>query len=319
MKMWSSLRWKPSSERDGMKLPMHQAQRSSKRRRGGALRSVSEQQRQQRQRWWLGLSAVMLLSVLGVLLVPQWQAWQAQRTALAEEQTVSARPDPGLRRVIFQGDTRGVDVQGVAQQLQEKASAGYLALEPEWVRSVVEAEPWVRAAAVRKDWEGVLEIHVVRQEPWARWQEIESQTKSVGYVNGQGEVFVPRTQDRDAEAESLPLLQGAARDAKAMVGLFQQSEAALHAADPAAVIERLHMNSRGAVQLELASGLRVELGRRAIHARLQRMTHALQQLRREGVETMAIARLDLRYSRGFAMRLQKTAQRKQPNTQEGLS
>jgi cell division septal protein FtsQ len=104
-----------------------------------------------------------------------------------------------------------------------------------------------------------------------------------------------------------------------MVELFQRSSEALRAADPTASLVRLHMNTRGAVQLELASGLVIELGRRAISARLQRMTHALQQLRREGVEVAEIQRLDVRYSRGFAMRLQKTAQVQHSNTQEGLS
>ncbi|MGA1562045.1 MAG: cell division protein FtsQ/DivIB [Gammaproteobacteria bacterium] len=317
MKAWPSLRLKSAGERDASSARSIDARRVSKRRRGGALRSVSEQQRQQRQRWWMGLSAVAVLAAVGGLLYPQWLDWQAQRAIAAEDSTATQRPDPGLKRVIFQGDTRGVDVQGLAQKLQEKASAGYLALEPEWIRALVEAEPWVRAAAVRKDWEGVLEIQILRQQPWARWQNPEQSKQALGYVNAQGAVFVPS--ELDAEPQRLPLLQGNARDAEAMVELFQRSSEALRAADPTASLVRLHMNTRGAVQLELASGLVIELGRRAISARLQRMTHALQQLRREGVEVAEIQRLDVRYSRGFAMRLQKTAQVQHSNTQEGLS
>ena len=317
MKAWPSLRLKSAGERDASSARAVDARRVSKRRRGGALRSVSEQQRQQRQRWWMGLSAVAVLGAVGGLLYPQWLDWQAQRAIAAEDSTATQRPDPGLKRVIFQGDTRGVDVQGLAQKLQEKASAGYLALEPEWIRALVEAEPWVRAAAVRKDWEGVLEIQILRQQPWARWQNPEQSKQALGYVNAQGAVFVPS--ELDAEPQPLPLLQGNARDAEAMVELFQRSSEALRAADPTASLVRLHMNTRGAVQLELASGLVVELGRRAISARLQRMTHALRQLRREGVEVAEIQRLDVRYSRGFAMRLQKTAQIQHSNTQEGLS
>jgi cell division protein FtsQ len=317
MKAWPSLRLKSAGERDASSSRPSDARHVSKRRRGGALRSVSEQQRQQRQRWWIGLSAVAVLGAVGGLLYPQWLDWQAQRAIAAEDSTATQRPDPGLKRVIFQGDTRGVNVQGLAQKLQEKASAGYLALEPEWIRALVEAEPWVRAAAVRKDWEGVLEIQIVRQQPWARWQNPEQSKQALGYVNAQGAVFVPS--ELDAEPQRLPLLQGNARDAEAMVELFQRSSEALLTADPTASLVRLHMNTRGAVQLELASGLVVELGRRAISARLQRMTHALQQLRREGVEVAEMQRLDVRYSRGFAMRLQKTAQIQHSNTQEGLS
>ena len=317
MKAWPSLRLKSAGERDASSARSIDARRVSKRRRGGALRSVSEQQRQQRQRWWMGLSAVAVLAAVGGLLYPQWLDWQEQRAISAEDSTAAQRPDPGLKRVIFQGDTRGVDVQGLAQKLQEKASAGYLALEPEWIRALIEAEPWVRAAAVRKDWEGVLEIQILRQQPWARWQNPEQSKQALGYVNAQGAVFVPS--ELDAEPQRLPLLQGNARDAETMVELFQRSSEALRAADPTASLVRLHMNTRGAVQLELASGLVIELGRRAISARLQRMTHALQQLRREGVEVAEIQRLDVRYSRGFAMRLQKIAQIQHSNTQEGLS
>lgn len=309
MKAWPSLHFKSTAERD--------TRRVSKRRRGGALRSVSEQQRQQRQRWWLGLSAVALLGAVGGLLYPQWLDWQAQRAIAVADSNATQRLDPGLKRVIFQGDTRGVDVQGLAQQLQEKASAGYLALEPEWVRALVEAEPWVRAAAVRKDWEGMLEIQIVRQQPWARWHNPEQSKHVSGYVNARGDVFMPS--ELEAEQRHLPLLQGDARDAEVMVDLFQRSAEALAIADPNAELMRLHMNTRGAVQLELDSGLVIELGRRAISARLQRMTHALRQLRREGVEVVEMQRLDLRYSRGFAMRLQKTAHVQYLNTKEGLS
>jgi cell division septal protein FtsQ len=317
MKAWPSLRLKSAGERDASSSRASDARRVSKRRRGGALRSVSEQQRQQRQRWWMGLSAMVVLGAVGGLLYPQWLDWQAQRAIAVTDSSEAQRPDPGLKRVIFQGDTRGVDVQGLAQKLQEKASAGYLALEPEWVRALVEAEAWVRAAAVRKDWEGVLEIQIVRQQPWARWHNPEQSKQVLGYVNAQGAVFVPG--ELDAEPQSLPLLQGDARDAEAMVALFQRSSEALRAADPNAKLVRLHMNTRGAAQLELDSGLVIELGRRAISARLQRMTHALQQLRREGVELAEIQRLDVRYSRGFAMRLQKTARVQHTNSQEGLS
>ncbi len=318
MKAWPSLRFKSARERDVLTSRSSDARRASKRRRGGALRSVAEQQRQQRQRWWLGLSAVALLGAAGGLLYPQWLDWQAQSAVVAAtDQSETLRPDPGLKRVIFQGDTRGVDMQSLAQQLQEKSHAGYLALEPEWVRTLVEAEPWVRAAAVRKDWEGVLEIQLVRQQPWARWQNPAQSKQPTGYVNASGQVFVPS--ELDTAQQHLPLLQGGTRDAEAMVDLFRRSTEALHIADPDAVLARLHMNTRGAVQLELASGLVIELGRRAISARLQRMTHALQQLRHEGLEVAEIQRLDLRYSRGFAMRLQKTARVQDLNTQEGLS
>ncbi len=303
MKAWPSLSFKQSART----LAVNE-RHPGKQRRGAALRSVSERQRRQRQRWWLGLSGGVLLLVLGMAIYPQLQQWSdAWKSDAGKSNEIAAvAADPGLRRVIFQGDTRGVDVQGLALRLREQAVAGYLALEPDWIRQQVEAEPWVRAAAVRKDWEGALEIRIARQQPWARWQEGVDGDARKGYVNAAGEVFVPRELEGDDAA--LPLLQGAAEDAEQMLVLFQRSASALVAANVGAGLVRLHMNPRGAVQLELASGLVIEMGRREFPLRLQRLTHALRQLHREGLEMAAVARVDLRYSHGFALRLHKQAE-----------
>ncbi|HEY5790206.1 MAG TPA: cell division protein FtsQ/DivIB, partial [Gammaproteobacteria bacterium] len=174
------------------------------------------------------------------------------------------------------------------QQVAPLATTGLLLVDVGQVRAAVEAMPWVERAYVRRLWPDQLLLTVIEQVPLARWD--------AGHlVNRHGDLFAVATAEQPA---GLPELVGPAGQSRRLAEQYRLLDGLLGRAQQR--VTRLELDPRRAWRLTLASGLEVELGRSEVRQRLQRLVGLLLGWPAERLAT--VARIDLRYSNGFAVR-----------------
>lgn len=190
---------------------------------------------------------------------------------------LAARP---VRNVVFSGDAGHMapaDLRALAQDVRAMTS---LAAMRDRARRV----PWVRDAAVRREFPDGVEIQLEAYDAVARWNDD-------ALVSSRGEIFrapytgaLPRVRAPDAMAPAI------VRD------LASVQESVKPVASP---VSEIVVSPRGAWRVTLASGLVLEVGRSDVPARIQRFAAAWTQLAAAGTQTN---HADLRYANGFALR-----------------
>lgn len=185
-----------------------------------------------------------------------------------------------LQHVRFAGDLARVapaDLRALADSVRGMTSL-------EQVRQRARQVPWVRDAAVRREFPDGVEIELDAYDAVARWGD-------QALVSSRGEVF------RAPFDGALPRV----RAPDAMAPLIVRDLAAVQAAvNPiASPIAEIVVSPRGAWHVKLASGLVLEVGRTDVAGRLARFASAWPQLAAAGTQTL---HADLRYANGFALR-----------------
>jgi len=193
-----------------------------------------------------------------------------------------------IRAVRIEGDLERVDHKRLQEAVVPLATTGLLLVDVDGVRAAVERMPWVERAYVRRLWPDRLLLTVVEQQAVARWADGQ-------LVNRRGELFAVAA---DAQPEGLPELHGPAGQARRLLEQYRLLDGLLTRAGQQVI--RLELDPRRAWRLTLASGLEVELGRREIRTRLERLIGLL--LGWDGEQLAAAERIDLRYANGFAVR-----------------
>lgn len=156
------------------------------------------------------------------------------------------------------------------------------------VRNAFEKLPWVRKADVRRHWPDGIEVVIEAHQALARWG------KSA-LVNVQGDVF------EGAYEGALPVFSGpdgTSQEVTAQYANFRQALAAV-GREPVEV----RLSPRGAWQVRLDNGLRLEVGREQVAARVARFLAAYPQT----IAPMGhhADYVDLRYANGFAVRVRE--------------
>jgi len=219
------------------------------------------------------IPAVAATSVAALLGAGGWYGYEA----------VANHP---VREVIFSGDVAPLPkdvLDEFARELKRRTVGTSLAS----VRENAKRIPWVRDAAVRRQWPDAIEVRFEAYRALARWND-----KSL--VSPAGEIFAAAT---DA---ALPMFRGPDASAGTMTAIWPSLVEAV--APLASPVQELRLSARGAWELLLASGLRVVLGREDILPRARRFATAWPQLAAGGVQTQYA---DLRYPNGFALRTTK--------------
>jgi cell division protein FtsQ len=191
--------------------------------------------------------------------------------------------DHPVRHVVFGGDVERLPrevLDEFSRELEKRTVGTSLASVRENARRI----PWVRDAAVRRQFPDTIEVTFEAYQAIARWNDKD-------LVSIQGEVF---SAPHDA---SLPMFRGPAAAAPMMVATYPRLVEALAAIG--SPVTELHVSARGAWEVLLASGLRIVLGREDLLERAQRFAAAWPQVSARGVETRYA---DLRYPNGFALR-----------------
>jgi cell division protein FtsQ len=216
------------------------------------------------------IPAMAATGVAALLGAAGWYGYEA----------VSNRP---VREVIFTGDVGPLPrdvLDEFARELKKRTVGTSLASVRENARRI----PWVRDAAVRRQWPDAIEVRFEAYRALARWND-------KALVSPAGEVFNAATEAR------LPSFRGPDASAASMAAMWPVLNDAV--APLASPIQELRLSARGAWEVLLASGVRLMLGREDIVARARRFAAAWPQVAARGVQT---AYADLRYPNGFALR-----------------
>jgi cell division protein FtsQ len=185
-----------------------------------------------------------------------------------------------VQHVSFVGDTERVaraDLVALAADVR-----GMTSLEA--MRERARHVPWVRDAAVRRQFPDGVEIQLDAYDAVARWGD-------ASLVSSRGEIF------RAPFPGTLPRIRAPESMAATVGQLLPDVRAALEPI--ASAIADIAVSPRGAWHVTLASGLVLEVGRDDIAARLRRFASAWPQLAAAGTQAK---HADLRYANGFALR-----------------
>jgi cell division protein FtsQ len=184
-------------------------------------------------------------------------------------------------------DPQHLTPQALQNHLEPLFGASYFATDLSRVKSRVEMLPWVRSAAVRREWPGTLTVSVLEHEPVAHWN-------GESLVSQKGVVFSPAK----ASLEGLPGLHGPTGKAGEVLERARAFSEGLESVGLG--LESLRLEARGAWTLLLSNGIRVSLGRDRVDERFQRFMTVYES--RLAPIAASINGVDARYGNGVAVR-----------------
>ncbi|MBU3021538.1 cell division protein FtsQ/DivIB [Aestuariibacter sp. A3R04] len=186
--------------------------------------------------------------------------------------------------VDFSGDFSHVNIVGLERLIRESQPGSFFALDVNEVYKLVESQPWVYRASVRKQWPNTLKIYLVEQTPVAQWNDD-------FLLNPYGDTFSAR-----ADEQTLPRLYGPGGSEKTALEGYNAMQSLL--ATTSMPIAELSLSERFAWEVQLNNGVRLNLGRKEFIDRLQRFIDVYPLLVKQ---PKAVKYVDLRYDTGLAV------------------
>ena len=151
-----------------------------------------------------------------------------------------------LREVVLTAAPQQVSAEQIAHAARTAVVGNFFTVDLEAARTAFEKLPWVRNAAVRRQWPDGLSLTLEEHEAVARWRHASGEQ---GLVNRQGEVFVAEL----ADAAGLPRLTGPTGSAAEMLARHAEFSAALSGIGRSIVA--VSLSPRRAWQLKLDDGI----------------------------------------------------------------
>jgi cell division protein FtsQ len=224
---------------------------------------------------WLAALALVALPIIGVM-----QGWFASDRWPFKQ----LRVDAAFERV---------NVDQIRSAAAPHLAVGFFAVDLRAVQRAVESVPWVERAEVRKHWPDLLEIRVLERTAAAAWG-------ADRLVSSTGDLFaVPG----NTMPQGLPQLTGPDSRAAEVLAFF--GDITRRMTDRPFKPQALALSGRGSWTLTFDTGAVVVIGREEPQERLQRFLDALG--RTDSALGAELARADLRYANGFAIRWQAAA------------
>jgi len=202
------------------------------------------------------------------------------------------QPAFAFREVVVTTPLQRANGAHIEAVIREELAGTFFTMDLARARNALAAVPWVRAAALRRQWPHRLEVTVEEHEPLAHFNDGE-------FVNTRGEVFAAQSRIE------LPRFEGPEARAADMVDRYRAWSAALR---PLSLdLAEMRLSPRGGWRLTTNGPdgkLTIELGRDEPEVRLARFVSAHRQtigaLSRAGTKIDVV---DLRYRNGFAVRV----------------
>lgn len=199
-----------------------------------------------------------------------------------------------LREVILTATPQRVSIDQVAHAARTAVVGNFFTVDLEATRTAIEKLPWVRSAAVRRQWPDGLSLTLEEHEAVAHWRHPNGEA---GLVNKQGEVFVA---DLPENAPVFPRLsgpEGSAAEILARRGEFDQA-----LADIGRHVTAVSLSQRRAWRLKLDDGVAIDLGRdEEQHALAERLTRFVAHYGRIKERFGSVRGVDMRYPNGFTL------------------
>lgn len=197
-----------------------------------------------------------------------------------------------IKRLLVQGELHYVTPADVRETLLSDPLGSFFSADVDRIRAQVEAMPWVAKASVRKEWPDILKVFVVEQQPLAHWN---ANARDDALVNQAGEVFYA---DKARLTERLPYLSAPEHALAQAVQHYRDLEEILRL--NGFQVQQVELSERFAVEVVLASGVVLRLGREALFERIQRFIDLYPQLQGHREDAVVDA-VDLRYDTGVAV------------------
>lgn len=197
---------------------------------------------------------------------------------------VSGKP---IRYVKIEGAFQYTSRDRLKQALTPQLRAGYYQADMEAINQALKKLPLVDKVDVKRVWPDAIHIRITEHKPVVRWGDN-------ALLNAQGEVLVP---DSIEEFKNLPLITGPNGQEKKLLEIMRGIYIVL--TDKSLQLAEFHVNERRAWKIKLASGLEMQLGRKAPLEDMQRFLKTMDLLGEERISW--IASVDMRYPNGYAI------------------
>jgi len=198
--------------------------------------------------------------------------------------------DPGalpIRRVVVEGTLVHLDASRIEAVVAECVHAGFFGIDVDDIRARLQDEPWVRDAAVRRVWPDSLHVAIAEQVAVARWGDY-------GLLNAEADLFVPAPEELPADLVRLDGPLGTELEVLRRYRFVAERLGALGLR-----VAAVELSARHAWSVTTDGGHQIVFGRKDFDARLARFELGY---RRALAQAWArIARVDLRYTNGFAV------------------
>jgi cell division protein FtsQ len=195
-----------------------------------------------------------------------------------------------IRTIQLSGSFQNIDQAAVESSLRQYIGEGFFSLDINRVQKTLSDQPWAESVSIRRVWPDRLKIVVIENRPVARWD-------ADHLISDKAVVFAAAT----GAFAHLPMINSSSDSPAQILALFYRLENRFERLNERVAVVR--KDGRGALEIELESGLTIKLGRTDIEHKLARFVAIYRQQiypRRDEIEA-----LDLRYSNGFAVAWKK--------------
>lgn len=248
------------------------------------LRKPDDEDEMQRTPFLIGFP-VFILVVLSVIyagiFVFQW---------LQDEQRLP------VQEIVFSGQMEMLRKSDLQDIVRQQAKGSFFALDVDHVHRLMEAQPWVFAASVRKRWPSKLYIHIVEQQAVAKWNDDLLLNRYGDTFEGLKVMQINGNTAQQVILGKLPQLFGPGGSEKTALTGYTHMQRLLNASGQR--IAQLSLSERFAWQAKLSNEIMLKLGRQEYINRLQRYIDVYPLLAKE---QKAVSYVDLRYDTGLAV------------------
>lgn len=231
-----------------------------------------------RRRGWLLLSVMVMVLSASVWQVKDWLGTMDKLV---------------LKQVRVGGSFVHISREKVESLLAPYAGLNFFDVNVADIKQVLELQPWVRQASVRRQWPDSLEITISEQHAVARWGDR-------GLLNEHASAFFPA----GGLPLDLPSFDGVEHSEHLMLAQWQQMTVLLQPLGLKIVAMRL--DERRSWRISLDNGLKLMLGRAQDLRRIQRFVAFYPRLLAARAAEVDV--VDLRYPNGIVLRW-RTAQK----------
>ena len=210
-----------------------------------------------------------------------------------------------IRSVVVEGVYQFADKGQMRDRVMTQASLGFFNLDIEDIQRNVEELPWVKNAYVRRVWPESITVHVEEHKPVARWGDRSLVTDGFKLftppqLKGTSE---PRLQEL---VDGLPMLYSPERRHVSLLRLLNETRFLLDQVE--APLEGMVEDERRSLTLHLKNDVKVVIGHREVEKRIKRFSEIFRPYVAPVYDD--IAKVDMRYTNGFAMARKSTVSEK---------
>ena len=235
----------------------------------------------------LNATANALLGLLALALLGSAVWWLVHRPLFTLREVKLEGPDHGALQHVSPSTVRGTALPRI--------KGNFFTANLEEVRVAFESVPWVRRAAVRREWPNKLVVVIDEHKPLGTWGE------DGKLISVEGDLFTANLAEAEEEGD-LPEFSGPAGSEREVVARYRDFAQWLAPVELAP--EAVELSSRYAWTMRLSNGVTVDLGREQNRETLKNRVERLVRIYPQLVARLQdrIESVDMRYPTGLALK-----------------